>query len=74
MKAERIVKFEKYLNELNEESVRDLAMGLCYFTEFCINNGFKAQRNATIDFALTARNEYIDRVIKRAKEQKELPY
>ena len=65
-------RFEKYIQSMDIEELRKMALGMQIFTQICINKKFKAQRNAIIDFAIIAKYTYFERALKEAN--KELPY
>ena len=67
-------RFKGIINEMDEEQLRKMALGLSIFTKLCIDHKFKTQRNAIIDFAIIAKYTYFDKALKAAKENKELPY
>lgn len=66
-------RFEKIINEMEIEQLRKMALGMQIFTKLCIDNKFKRQRNAVIDFAIIAKYTYLDRAIKEVKKE-EIPY
>lgn len=66
-------RFEKIINEMDIEELRKMALGMQIFTKICIDNKFKHQRNAVIDFAIIAKFTYFDRVLKEIKKD-EVPY
>lgn len=66
-------RFEKIINEMDIEQLRKMALGMQIFTKLCIDNKFKHQRNAVMDFAIIAKYTYFDRALKEAKKE-ELPY
>ena len=67
-------KFENLIQKMDIEELRKMALGMQMFTKLCIDNKFKYQRNAIIDFALIAKYTYFERKLKEIKNNKDLPY